>query len=80
MLSEKLAKSLTHQVPRTADQLNRITVLRESAARFGEALEACTKTSREQSLAITRLEEALMWSIKGVVLETATLPIEEKKS
>lgn len=67
-LSPKVEKSLSHQAPK-ADAIPRIEALRVAAKVFAEAIEANTKMSREQALAITKLEECLMWAIKGVVLE-----------
>lgn len=79
-LSSKVARSLSHQAPRSEDAVHRIETLRAAAKHFAEAIEsnvgalmdgsACDrKPSREASLAITNLEQALMWAVKGVVLE-----------
>jgi hypothetical protein len=74
-LSEKVARSLSHQAPRDVDQTTRIEALRGSCKVFAETLEALTEPSREQSLAITNLEQALMWAIKGIVLEPPKEPV-----
>ena len=83
-LSEKVARSLSHLAPKPgdagADQVARIERLRAAAKTFAQAVEenvgevattgvAVRKPSRESSLAITSLETALMWAVKGVVLE-----------
>lgn len=83
-LSPALDRSLSHQAPKldTAsgeDQVARIEALRAAAKVFGLAIEekvgarleatGVAKGSREKSLAITKLEEALMWAVKGIVLE-----------
>ena len=67
-LSTNVDRSLSHQVPGAAG-VKKIEVLREAAKVFAEAIESQTPVSRERSLAITKLEEALMWAIKSVVLE-----------
>jgi hypothetical protein len=74
-LSEKLNKSLSHQPPRTDtlkdgfSTVQRIEALRSAAKVLGAALEDYMRPSREQSLAVTKLEESLMRAVKGVVLE-----------
>lgn len=70
-ITAKLERSLTYSKP-NEDQVARILRLREAAKVFGASIETEGKPSREQSLAITKLEEALMWATKGVVLEEAT--------
>lgn len=64
----RLNRSLTNQTP-TLEQVNRIELLRDVAQAFGVAVIENTPESREQSLAITKLEESLMWAIKAIVLE-----------
>lgn len=72
-LSPKVARSLSHQAPES-DQQGRIALLRDAAKAFASSIETNSSPSREQSLAITKLEETLMWAIKGVVLEPHTAP------
>ena len=76
MISEKLEKSLSHRTPQTVtldaqgrSAPQRIEALRVAAKALGEAIETLTRPSREQSLAVTNLEQSLMWAIKSVVLE-----------
>lgn len=74
MISERLAKSLNHRAP-TPEQVVRIERLRVAAIVFGEAIETESSpgqvqySSRERECALTKLEESLMWAIKGIVLE-----------
>ena len=48
--------------PPTGDQANRYTTIRELAHDFAVTLDALCPDSRELSLAITHLEETVMWA------------------
>lgn len=72
-LSAKVERSLSHQAP-AAEQVGRISLLRDAAKLFAVAIESNSSPSREQALAVTKLEESLMWAIKGVVLEPHPAP------
>ena len=52
--------------------------LRQAAKDFGTKILFITHSSREQSLALTHVEEALMWAIKQVAI--TQLPIAEPLS
>ncbi len=65
----QLYQSLTNIKP-GPEQQARIETLRSSAKAFAEDLLLLTKGNREQSLAITHLEETVMWAVKSIVLET----------
>ena len=43
-----------------------VDALRHAAKAFGAAVEAHVPAGREQALAITKLEECLMWAVKGI--------------
>lgn len=47
--------------------------LRQTAIEFGEKILNYTPIGREQSLAITHLEDSLMWAVKALAL---TCPLE----
>lgn len=47
--------------------LAKITFLREEFSAMDKVIRANTPASREQSLALTKLEEMAMWAIKAVV-------------
>lgn len=64
----KLERSMTNIKPND-DQIQRIEKLRESFKKAGESLFENCNQSREMSLAITKLEESLMWATKSIVLE-----------
>ncbi len=48
------------------DQQDRYAAFRAKAREFAELIQASSNTSREQSLAITKIEEALMWANAGI--------------
>ena len=64
----RIERSLTNQSP-TEEMVNRIERLREVGKLLGEGIILHTEPSREQSLALTHLEETVMWAVKAIVLE-----------
>lgn len=66
-----LERSLTNISP-NEDQIQRIEALREFAKAYGNAVLQLSLTSRERSLAVTKLEESVMWAVKGIVLNEST--------
>jgi hypothetical protein len=61
MTDEELALRFTYHPP-TSDQIPRFGELRAHAHEFAGLIVELTPESREQSLAITALEEAVMWA------------------
>jgi hypothetical protein len=59
--SEELIKRFTYHPP-LAGQKERYAYIRARALEFAAAVVANTPASREQSLAITHLEDAVMWA------------------
>lgn len=51
------------------DQKKKIADTRDSFAQVADFILANLKDSREKSLALTKLEEACMWAIKGITRE-----------
>lgn len=51
------------------DQQNRIQLIRETFSKVYDDIEKNCKNSRETSLAMTKLEEAQFWAIKGITRE-----------
>ena len=51
------------------EQQNRIDLIRNSFSNMYDVIDINCKQSRETSLAITKLEEAQMWFIKGISRE-----------
>ena len=58
---KELDKRFTYHAPK-GDQPKRYTDLRASARLFAMAIVSNTPESREQSLALTHLEESIMWA------------------
>ena len=50
----------------TEDQLDAQREIRASIAEAGTRLQDLTEPSREQSLALTKLEEALLWAGRAI--------------
>lgn len=51
------------------EQQDRIDVIRSSFSNMYDVMDINCKNSRETSLAITKLEEAQFWAIKGITRE-----------
>lgn len=62
----------------TADGLTRMTTLRKKYSELLDVLRTETYASREQSLAITALEESATWANKAIVFNdpAAEVPVE----
>ena len=58
---QELEKRFTYHPPKTG-QPQRYQALRDEAADLAGVIVASTPESREQSLALTHLEEAVMWA------------------
>lgn len=65
---ERIEESLTNVTPGT-DQIERIEHLRENAKALAWSVTHNCQSSRERSLALTHLEETVMWAVKSIVLE-----------
>lgn len=57
----ELTKRFTHHPPKD-DQPARYTLVRGAGHELAKLIVATTPASREQSLALTHLEEAIMWA------------------
>ena len=66
--SDELKRRFTHHKPHS-DQPARYNAIREEARVLGEVILHNTVPSREQSLAITKLQEVIFWANAGVALE-----------
>ena len=58
---EKMKNNFTYHKP-IADQAERYEYLRKLGLDLAEAMLACCPNSRETSLAMTNLEQAIMWA------------------
>jgi len=64
-LQADLDKRFTYHAPK-ADQPARYVLLRDKAKELAQAITENSNPSREQSLALTKLEEAVMWANAGI--------------
>lgn len=62
-----LRASLTNHTP-TEGQVHKIEAVRTEALALGTLIINNCPPSRERSLALTHLEDAVMWAVKGIVL------------
>lgn len=65
---QRLHKSLTNLAP-SQEQIVRIEAIRHWARNFGASIIDNSPQSREQSLALTHLEDSVMWAVKSILLE-----------
>lgn len=72
-----LDDSLSHRAP-DGHQLVRITDIRRGAKQFAKFIDAHVPGGREKELATVKLEECLMWAIKGIIFDTTETNDEEK--
>jgi hypothetical protein len=63
---ENIEKNFTYQRP-TDDMVPKFTVLREKAKELAILIDENCIDCREKSLAITKVEEAIMWINAGIV-------------
>jgi hypothetical protein len=63
--SAEIAKRFTYHPPQ-GNQADRYVVLRDEARDLAGAILSLTPKSREQSLALTKLEECVMWANAGI--------------
>lgn len=62
---QQIENNFTYHPPH-GDQLQRYQMLRNAAKELAVMISETTKPSREQSLALTKLEEAIMWANAGI--------------
>ncbi len=60
-MQEEIVKRFTYHPPK-GDQVERYQAIRDTALEFARVITYNTSYSREQSLALTHLEEVVMWS------------------
>ncbi len=71
----RVHRSLTNVTP-SLNQIGRIERIRNGAKALAVDIVASTPAGREQALALTHLEETVMWAVKAVVLETPSALID----
>ncbi len=63
---QNMHHNLTNHTPKSQFMIIDIEALREVAKGFGAEIIRRTPTSREQSLALTNLEQTLMWAVAAI--------------
>lgn len=64
-MAGQLARSFQYHAP-TPDQVERYPLIREKAHELAQLIVQLSPPSREQSLAITHVEDAVMWANAGI--------------
>jgi ABC-type sugar transport system substrate-binding protein len=73
-LHDRLERSLTLHPP-VADWVPAVMeAIRADAKQLGHSIIDLCPAGREQSLALTHLEEVVMWAIKGIALDQSGAP------
>lgn len=62
---ERLENNFTYHAPKD-DQQERYVRLRDEAKKLAYSLCECVPPGRERSVALTQLEDAIMWSNAGI--------------
>ncbi len=70
MSTPNLKHIFTYHEPKNQEQLDRYKWIRDTAREFGEAIVRLCPDSRERSLAITKLEETVMWANAAIARES----------
>lgn len=70
MSDPDLERNFTYHRP-TGDQPERYTKLRAKAKEFAEMIVEHVPASRERSLALTKIEESVMWANAGIARNEA---------
>lgn len=63
-----LEKSLTNHPP-TPEKIEAIELIRQVGIAFGRTIIENAPSSAQRTIAVRKLEESVMWAVKGVVLE-----------
>lgn len=67
MTHDQIANMFSYHPP-TTDQAGRYELIREKAKQFAWLLEAVCPESREKSLAMTNLQQAVMWANASIAI------------
>ena len=62
MTLEELRKRFTYHPPKDTTQTERYEMIRQQGHEFALLIDSAAPESREKSLAITKIEEAVMWA------------------
>jgi hypothetical protein len=64
-VAAQLDRSFQYHAP-NPDQVQRYPLIREKARKLADLVVKLSPPSREQSLALTKIEEAVMWANAGI--------------
>lgn len=70
----EIARRLTNVPPGSDNAHRAMDVLTAAGIAFGDAIVAVVPPGREQSLAVTSVEQAVFWAKKGTALNQDQLP------
>ena len=65
---DAIERSLTNHTP-SADAIEQIESIRKTGLSLATVIIGHTETSRASILALTKIEEAVMWAVKAVILD-----------
>lgn len=71
---ERVLDSLTNQSPIDPGIVEHIENVRNYAKDLAAQIARSCPQSRERSLAFTKLEETVMWAVKGIILHQEEIP------
>lgn len=66
MLNPELARRFDHHPPKDRETVHKHECTREAARGFATQINAAVPEGREKSLALTKIEEAMMWANAGI--------------
>jgi len=83
-MNDQIEKNFTYHVP-TEDDISVLSMIRQTAKDFVYLLDEFCPDSRERSLAITKIEESVMWANASIVRNKTTWkdkqdPLEDLKN
>ena len=64
-MTEQIEKAFTYYAPK-GNQAERYTCIRDTGKQFANLINELCPDSREKALAITKLEECIMWANAGI--------------
>ena len=70
--ADDLANRFTYHPPGDDETIQKYVTIRNNAFAFATRIDALAPDSREKSLAITHLEEAVMWANAAIARERKT--------
>ena len=66
MIQHSIKHNLTNHPPKSADIVDRFEEIRAVGIELGQLIELACPQSRERSLALTNLEQTVMWAVASI--------------